>query len=84
MKVVLTPCLVIEMFRATNASLEMGLTWGELYRAKLAKFLNNVICEVFLMILSQNLPNKNELTIQNKENDKHTKRSLILIMKDLQ
>jgi len=28
------------MFRATNASLEMGLTWGEQYRAKLAKYLN--------------------------------------------
>jgi len=73
MKVVLTPCLVIEMFRATNASLEMGLTWGEQYRAKLAKYLNsNAICEVFLIIMSQKLPNKNDLAIQNKENNKHS------------
>jgi len=27
---------------------------------------------VFLIIMSQNLPNKNDLAIQNKENNKHS------------
>jgi len=39
---------------------------------------------VFLIIMSQKLPNKNDLAIQNKEITNIVKRNLILIMKDLQ
>ena len=57
-------CLVIEMIRATNVCLELGLTWRGIVLTKIAKFLDsNVICEVFLMILS---------VIQKNKNDKHS------------